>query len=378
MTLKAEKPGAGRSLRILLLAAADVVHARRWADYFRGRGHDVLLATLDPSGIEGFEEKPLASFTGINALRYPLAALSLWPLVRSFRPQVVNAHFVPGYGFLASLVPSARPLVVSTWGSDVLIGARRGFLHWWRARFVLRRAALVTCDGKVLVRALEELGVETARILNVPMGVEPGLFHPPHSASSPAGPRRKSGKRAFRLVSLRRLEPLYDVATLLRAAALLREAGWNFECLVVGDGSQRAELENLGKELFLENRVTFTGTLTRGEIADTLRQADIYVSCSRSDSTSVSLLEALATGLFPVVTDIPGNREWVEHGRNGLVFAPGDPGRLAEILIQAMQDQELRQGAYDENTQMARQKASWENNMKIVEENLLRIAAERG
>jgi len=374
MAVNREKTGASHSLRILLLGAADVIHTRRWADYFRKRGHTVVLATLDPSGIEGSEEKVLNSLTGINAVRYPSAALSLRRLVKSFRPRVVNAHFVPGYGFLAALVPPARPLVVSVWGSDLLLSPRKSFMHRWRARFTLSRAELVTCDGAVLVSSLKELGVESSRILDVPMGIDPRLFHPPHSAVPPADPRGRGRKRAFRIVSLRQLEPLYDAATLVRSAALLKEAGWNFECLVIGDGSQRSDLEELTRNLFLEDRVTFTGTLTSEKIAGNLRQADIYVSCSHSDSTSVSLLEAMATGLFPVVTDIPGNCQWVENGRNGLTFPPGAPGRLAENLVQAMQNKKLREKARAENLEAISKKAIWENNMRLVEERLLAVA----
>jgi L-malate glycosyltransferase len=369
MTGKNKSPGGSKGLRILLLGSADVIHTRRWDDYFRRKGHEVMLATLEPSGLEDSAEKILSGFTGINALRYPSAAFSLLRLVRDFRPQVVNAHFVPGYGFLAALVPFARPLVVSAWGSDILIGARKGFLHRTRAKFVLGRAKLVTCDGAVLAGALEELGVDSSRILNVPMGIDPGLFYPTES--------QESDEKKIGIVSLRRLEPLYDVATLLRAAALLRVSGRNFECRVVGDGSQRRELEKVTADLFLQERVTFTGTLPVEEVAGTLRRADIYVSCSHSDSTSVSLLEAMATGLLPVVTDIPGNREWIEHGRNGLLFPCGDVGKLTELLIQAMHDKELRQRAREENLRLVEEKAVWENNMKIVEDRLQEIAGRR-
>jgi len=359
----------------MLLAAADVIHARRWADYFRRQGHEVLLATLDPSGLKGSEETVLKGLTEVNAVRYPTAAISLWKLVKSFQPQVVNAHFVPGYGFLAALVPPARPLVISTWGSDLLLSPEKSFLHRWRAKFALGRAGLVTCDGTVLVGALRDLGVEADRILEVPMGIDPALFHPPLSPLPPAEPRAGGdGERPFRLVSLRRLEPLYDIGTLLRAAALLHEAGWNFECSVIGDGTQGWELEELTGELSLEDKVTFTGALAHDKVAEALRQADIYVSCSLSDSTSVSLLEAMASGLFPVVTDIPGNCQWVQNGRTGLTFSPGDAGSLADTLVLAISERDLRERACEENLKTIREKALWENNMKVVEGRFLKVA----
>ena len=82
----------------------------------------------------------------------------------------------------------------------------------------------------------------------------------------------------------------------------------------------------------------------------------------------------MATGLLPVVTDIPGNREWIEHGRNGLTFPCRDPGSLAGVLIQAIRDKELRLRAREENPQLVKEKAVWENNMKTVEDRLREIA----
>ncbi|MEA2064359.1 MAG: glycosyltransferase [Gemmatimonadota bacterium] len=364
---------AGREpLRILLLAAADVIHARRWAEYFRMRGHRLAFATLDPSGIEGTGEMLLGSFTGVDAVRYPAALPSLRRLVKNFQPQVVNAHFVPGYGFLASLVPSARPLVVSAWGSDILLGPGKSFLHRWRARHTLGQAGLVTCDGAVLAGLIQELGVPDGRILEVPMGIDPALFHPPLPGTEN---EKRPGEKNLRIISSRTLEPLYGVETLLRSAAILKEAGWGFECAVLGDGSQRSKLEELSGQLGLEERVEFLGGLTSGGVAEALRSGDIYVSCSYSDSTSVSLLEALATGLFPVVSDIPGNREWISHGRNGLCFNPGDPGALAECLIRAMKDSDLRGNARAENLGTIEKKALWENNMRLVEDRFYDIAA---
>jgi glycosyltransferase involved in cell wall biosynthesis len=72
--------------------------------------------------------------------------------------------------------------------------------------------------------------------------------------------------------------------------------------------------------------------LLHGDLPGFLRAADVYVSASSSDGTSSSLLEAMASGLYPVVSDITANRPWVEHGKNGLLFAVGDAASLAEAL----------------------------------------------
>jgi len=365
-------------MRLLVLASADEIHTVRWVSYFRKRGHEVLLATVEPSnGKAPVPERVLsAGASRIKALRYLLAAPAVARIVKEFKPQVVNAHFVPGYGFITALVSEARPLAITIWGSDLLINPHRSPLHRLRARFALHRAALVTCDAAVIAEVLTEFGVESSRILQVPMGIDPRVFHPPKGKHSPVGTREGKDSLGFRVISTRRLEPLYDVETLLRAAVILRESGWNFEVEIAGEGSQRKNLEAFSQEYGLGKRVHFRGELQQVELARCLQQADIYVSTSHSDGTSVSLLEAMATGLFPVVTSIRGNREWIENGRNGLTFPPGDFASLSASLAQAFQQPELREKAREINLEIIRKKALWEDNMRVVEERFRRLAGE--
>ncbi len=359
-------------MRLLVLASANVIHTRRWVAWFLERGHEVILATLEPSREDcGPEEHVLPARSSVQAFQYLLAVPALARLVRKFRPQLVNAHFVSGYGFLAALVPSARPLAISAWGSDILLNPEKSRLHRLRTRFALRAAGLVTCDAENLNGALQGLGVESSRILEVPMGVDPRLFYP---EDKDASLQIHGENPPLRIVSTRRLEPIYDIETLLRAAVILKSRGLDFQIEIAGQGSIRPGLEKFTDECGLADRVRFTGVLSQAELANILREADLYVSASHSDSTSVSLLEAMACGIFPVVTDIAGNRQWVEQGRNGLTFPPGDFYRLAECLAQAAQNRELRLKARRANCELIRRKALWEENMRLVEERFLELA----
>ncbi len=359
-------------MRLLVLASANVIHTRRWVAWFLERGHEVILATLEPSGEDRHpEEHVLPARSSVQAFQYLLAAPALARLVRKFRPQLVNAHFVSGYGFLAALVPSARPLAISAWGSDILLNPEKSRLHRFRTRFALRAARLVTCDAENLSGALQGLGVGSSRILEVPMGVDPRLFYPADKETFVQIPGER---HPLRIVSTRRLEPVYDIETLLRAAVVLKGRGLDFRIEIADQGSDRARLENFRDESDLKDRVRFTGELSQAELAGVLREADIYVSASLSDSTSVSLLEAMACGIFPVVTDIAGNRQWVVQGRNGLTFPPGDFCRLAECLDQAVKDSDLRLKAREANIELIRRKALWEDNMRLVEKRFLELA----
>ena len=355
-------------MRLLVLASADVVHARRWTAYFLERGHEVRLATLEPSEESLTGEIALPVRSRIQWLKYLLAAPALKELIRTFQPELVNAHFVSGYGFLAARVGSARPLAISVWGSDILLNPRRSPLHRLRTRYALRKAALVTCDAGVVSAALAKLGVCQGKILQVPMGIDPAVFHPPGNVSPP-----RAGK-PLKIISTRRLEPIYGLPTALEAAAILNSRHIEFELTIVSEGSAKETLERRSRELGLEGRVIFRGALVQSELAAALREADIYLSASLSDSTSVSLLEAMGSGVFPVVSDIPGNREWVEDSRNGLLFPPGDPSALAGCLIRAGEEPGLRTNAAAISRELIQRKAIWKDNMRLVEDKFLELA----
>ncbi len=364
-----------RLLRLLVLASGDVVHTRRWVTFFRSRGHEVKLATLEPSPERDLDETILPSvIRKPMILRYSLAVPALVRLVRAYGPDLVSAHYVPGYGFLAALAPEARPLAVSCWGSDLLVNAGRSPLHRFRAALVLRAGSLFTCDARVLADKLTRMGVDRRKIICSPLGIEKDIFFPGVSAPEPPSARRGGPGRPVNIISTRRLEPVYCVDTLLRASLLLREEGWNFRLIVAGDGSQRPALEHFSGSYSPDGHLSeFIGWLPPERMADSLRASDIYVSCSRSDGASVSLLEALACGAFPVVSDIPGNREWIQDGVNGLLFPAGDFGRLSECLARAMTDCELRRKARERNFRLIEERALWERNMQAVEEKFIAL-----
>jgi len=86
---------------------------------------------------------------------------------------------------------------------------------------------------------------------------------------------------------------------------------------------------------------------------------DIYVSTSPHDGTSVSLLEAMATGTFPIVTDIPANREWIVTGQNGFLVPIDEERCLAEKIVEAIRSKDLREMSRDRNLRLIKEKATW-------------------
>jgi len=124
------------------------------------------------------------------------------------------------------------------------------------------------------------------------------------------------------IIHVARHHPVKDQPTLLRGFAACATDLPRVDLLMVGDGPLRGELEQLAVELRIPNRVKFLGIRT--DIPDLMRAADVFALTSVSEAASLTLLEAMASGLPAVVTNVGGNPEIVRHEREGLLFPRGD------------------------------------------------------
>ncbi len=274
------------------------------------------------------------------ALRYLSALGAVRREMAEFRPDVTVAHFLPNYGLLAAL-SGARPWMLSCWGSDLLINAYRSPLHRARARFVLRRAPLIHVDAEVLAEAAVSLGADPARVWTRAWGVDAAVLAPAAGAGSRgAGRPGNADGGGPQILWTRQLERVYDPEPFVRALGALKRRGFAFHASMAGDGPMRGAVSRWIGEEGLERDVTLEGFVEEERLRALYRASDLYVSVSRSDSTSQSLLEAMAAGLFPIVSDIAGNREWVTHRGEGYLVPTGDSDAIGCAIEEGWRDPE--------------------------------------
>ncbi len=351
-------------MKILFLGDAHSIHFIRWVRFFAERGHQVFAWSAEP---------PKEEIPGYRRLfpRFPGRVLGYLSLVSGLKkdiaglgPDLINAHFVPNYGFIAALA-GARPLAITTWGSDVLISPKKSFLHKLRAQYSLSKARLVTADSRSAAVEVLYLGVDKDKLLVRPMGVERGFLK--------EGKRKAfTPKKILTVFSCRRLEKLYDIETLIRALARLAPRT-DWQGVITGTGSQKPKLEKLAARLGIANRLSFLGELSTGDYRKVMLDSDLYVSTALSDSTSVSLLEGMAAKLACIVTEIPGNAEWITVMENGLTFVPKNDEMLAFLIGKLLDDLELRMQLGQRAFEKVSARAVWEDNMADVEEAFLQL-----
>jgi glycosyltransferase involved in cell wall biosynthesis len=346
-------------MTLCILGDAGSVHIGKWVEHFVDKGWKVHLISLENSRGTAASEHIFRSRARTRWIKYPLSTGKIGRRILKINPDIVNAHFVPNYGLIAALI-GRHPLVISCWGSDVLEPPGKGILQRLRIRFALSRSDLITADGEDLAAAVVGYGIPRNRCLNVPMGVDVKIFSPPSHKESPPV-----------VTHLRDLEPIYNPQVCLQALALVAKEE-KIRAIMLGEGSMRKAIESLAASGELE--IQLVPRLCRSDVAKTLKRTAIYVSTSTCDSTSVTLLEAMACGAFPVVTDMPGNREWIEDGVNGYLVPCDDPDYIAKKIVDAIHDSGLLKSAADRNVRIIHERAVWKDNMGIVEQAFMRIA----
>ncbi len=299
-------------------------------------------------------------------LTYLQMGLRARKFIRRLNPDIVHAHYATSAGFVAWL-SGYRPYAVTVHGSDLL---ERSKTATGRAilRRVLQGAQLVNPVAGHMTGLLRELGVGDDRILVMPFGID--------LSKLPFVPKADRLAGGVNLLCTRTLNsPVYDIPTLLNALAKARNQGSPATLTLAATGELAPSLKELAAQLGIERAVTFGDGYALADLPALMARHDVYVSASLSDGASVSLMEAMACGAFPLVSDIPANREWLVDGRNALLFAPGDREGLAQLILSLSGRREFMEQAVLSNRKLAEAKADRTKNLRAL---LDRLAATAG
>src|SRR5256712_815859 len=217
------------------------------------------------------------------------------------------------------------------------------------------------------------LGYDDCRIVQFPWGVDLKEFRP---GADDRGLRHEMGwDDSFIVLSTRSWEPLYGIETLLEAFRRAHAKEPRMRLILLGGGSLASKIERFLKSNKLDRFVHRPGVMPHDAISAYFRAVDLYVSCSLSDGSSVSLLEAMATGLPVVVSDTPGNREWVVSGKNGWLAPVGDAEAFAGHLITSSRSgSSARARISQANRGIAERRADWSRNSGQLRQAYERLA----
>ncbi|MCW2949720.1 MAG: glycosyl transferase family 1 [Thermoleophilia bacterium] len=366
-------------MKLVYLAWHGSVHTRRWVAWFAARGHEVHVVTCGGGDVrdldgDGQASEPLYRVHDLGMPRggklgYLARMAAARRLVRALEPDVVHAHWLTSYGLLALAAyrgwRTAPPLVVTAHGDDVLIAPRSRVMRAIVQR-VLRRAQLVTVPSDVMRDAAVELirpaDLPRAGIAVFQYGVESARL----ADAGRAARAERTPTDMVRIVSARALLDLYRIDALVDALAVLRDRGVPAHCELLGDGPARAALEAQVARLGLAEHCTFHGAVTPDVVERYVGASDAYVSVSESDGVSLALLEALALGAVPVLSDIAANRPWVNDGVTG-VLVDIDATSIADGIEHAWELRTQRDRIARDNLALVSERADRDTNLAACE-----------
>jgi glycosyltransferase involved in cell wall biosynthesis len=341
-------------MRVVYLADAPYVHTRRWVRHFTERGWDAHVISFRPAEIEGATVHYIDGLEGIGKARYLLRAGRVSSLIARLQPQLVHALHLTSYGFLAGR-SRFQPSIVSVWGTDVLEAPSLSPFHRWLTRQALARAGAVTATGLRLAEATLPNTPARKPVAVIPYGIDLERF--PFV--------ERESRTPVTIGAVARLSPEKGLEYLLRAVAALRDRGLDLHVVLAGDGPSRGELESLARDLRLH--VEFAGEMAHEAVPDVLRRLDIFAMPSTWEGFGVSALEASATGLPVVASDIHGIPDVVRDGVTGFLVPPRDVDALADVIERVARDATLRRTLGVAGRAFVEANYRWQDNAALME-----------
>jgi glycosyltransferase involved in cell wall biosynthesis len=249
-----------------------------------------------------------------------------------------------------------------SWGYDMLMDANSTEQMKKDTRYTLEKTSVLVCDCQAVADQAISFGFSPDRIVKFPWGVDLAHF----GVEGRDRDRKKLGwsNQEFVILSLRAWEPIYDVKTVIRGFIDAVRKQPELRLVLFGGGSQGNQLRQMLINAGVMEKVHFGGRIDYEDLPVFYRSADLYLSASLTDGSSVSLMEALACGTPALLSAIPGNLEW-NDGTSTWFFPVGNWQQLSDRLIEAYQSKERVCGEMRRMARnLAEQRANWPENFQ--------------
>ncbi|HBP89958.1 MAG TPA: glycosyltransferase family 1 protein [Nitrospiraceae bacterium] len=299
------------------------------------RGHRVVVAAP-----HGSQLAVLAEQRGLEVKRTSSGNRGWITLIPTFlrmlkraEIDVVNTHgsLDSWTASIAGRISSRRPIIIRTRHKSTPV------LRTWRHRFLYGRLPhVVTTTGEAVKQELvTRMRLNPSRVISIPTGVDLERFHPrpPDASLRKSLGLRKEGPLVGAVTFLR---PEKGMEMLIEAVPWLRKRFSSLECVIIGEGGEKAALADRIRALGMEHCVHLVGF--RQDVPALLALLDVVVIPSFEEGLPQSLTQALAMERPVVASAVGGVPEVVEDGVNGLLVPPRDPALLAEKIASLLQN----------------------------------------
>lgn len=372
-------------MKLLLIADGRSPITRRWITMLEPLNYDLVLISSYPcnpvDGVKKLYILPLAfasqggsqagngsksTIKGLISRFRPVAQrlrhlLGPWTILqhvgdyldilKTERPDRVHAFRIPFEGMLASATPPEYPLILSTWGNDFTLHASSTGRMETMTRRALQRADALMSDTQRDVKLAQKWGFDSQK---------PALVVPGNGGTNvdelTAITKGIEHAEPPQVINPRGLRSYIRTDTFFKAIPLVLKKNPAVQFVCASMEGQSIPLKWV-KLLGIEKNVRFLPYVSQPDLWREYAKSQVMVSISTHDGSPNSLLEAMALGCFPICGKIESIQEWIVDGENGILVDPDDPNALANAILKALENAELRRAAAERNTQLIRENA---------------------
>ena len=290
----------------LLVVGSNSIHVHNFIALVKDNFDDVLLVTNEVNIAQDVSSLAMDFSLGVQSLK---TIKKIRNIANEFQPSVVHIQQANTYAFLTTLALRNRniPLVLTAWGSDILVNPHKNLLFRKMLQYILTNIEVVTADSNHVLNSAQKFVNKKLSLHNINFGID---FED-----------CKEQKKENIIYSNRLHKALYNIDKVIVSFAKFVKTPKNnhWKLIVAGNGADTGTLKDLVARLNVSSHVKFVGFLNQKENYEYYCKSKIYISIPASDSLSVSLVEAVLSRCVPFVSNLEANLELIEDGQNGFV-----------------------------------------------------------
>jgi glycosyltransferase involved in cell wall biosynthesis len=385
-------------MRLLIIAPFDSlsVHSIRWVERLLSQNINCYVVSMSR---ESFSlQNPNFHLLSLPSLFQAKKLIKKFPIIRSLLDIVelvvqifyfnrlirinnfdlINIQWLYNGAGYAATFQKKVPIVSTPWGSDLLMPSLKGkgfsksktrFINRILVNRIVRRSSAFTCDANHMKEALVKRGANPAQVSLIYFGTDVEYFNS-NFRSQDLREHLGVGESTVMILSNRTLEAIYDISTLFRAIARLKEFKLDLRFVIAGGGSMRTDFEELVSSLGIQDLVVFTGRVDDETFRNLVASTDIYVSTSPTDGgIAASVAEAMSCEKPVIVTNFGDNSHWLKNQTAGLLFSSGNDEELCEKILTLVKNPDLR----SRMGKIGREIVVMDNNSKIEVEKVVNL-----
>lgn len=342
----------------LILISSNSVHSRRYLDGVLPYFNKVVFITNNKNDLP-MEDNLVIHVFKFKLLRVKVRA-QIAAVINAYPGSIVHVHQANSYAYhtfkALKQVNATHKTILTTWGSDILVLPKKNILYKRMVQFSLKRADIITSDSLYMS---DEIRLMCKRVKNL------------HTINFGMKDFPKSLNLSYKediILSNRLHKKLYNIDKIIIGFSnfLIKNPQYqHFQLIIAASGIEIESLEDLVEVLKLEDKIIFTGMLTADELKRLYQISKVFISIPSSDATSMSVLEAMGYGCYPILSNLPANLEWVINNANGSIVMNNDKLDVdLKNVIDEIQDVAKYQKLAQYNYELIKENAVFENNLQ--------------